>query len=644
MKKSLLSLLCVVAGVLGLSAAEVTDVLNNAGFGIGTTTNYNTYADKSFTSDAQYTAQAAGDSGTLQLRSKNSNSGIVSTVSGGKLVSVSVKWSTVKTTSSTYKLDIYGSNTAYTAPTDLYKTETAGTKLGTLAVADGDKTLTIEGDYEYIGLRSNNGALYMENISVVWETGSATTKVSRPTITPNGGEISATTEISLGCSTEGAEIWYAYVPVGTDAATVEKQKYTEPFTIPASGTVEAVAKKDGLTDSDIVSVEFTIPEEVAVATIAEAVALNDTKNIVTITGELIATFVNGQNIYVKDATGAMCIYNNTKVLSNIKAGDRLTGVTGKYTRYSAGTSGDAFIPELQDLVADKATVTAGEAVEPDVLAVEEIGADMCASFIKIENATITSNTITDETGTITLYNSFKITLTTGKAKYMTGIVLCYKGALQVAPIEIVPDETAGPVEGGKEDPYTVAKVMSMYEENNAIKQAGWVKGYIVGFISGSSATATSVMFTAEGASASNLVLADSETETDWTKVVAVQLPAGSTPRTALNLLDNPSMLGAQVKIEGSIEKYFGIAGLKSTSDYEVIKTSGVQNVNGAEAAVVKGMIGAISVTGFEGVVEVYNTLGQLVAIAPVAGNAEIPAHAGLAIVKAGDTVVKVIVK
>ena len=68
MKNSLLSLLCVVAGAFGLSAAEVTDVLTNAGFGIGQTTTYKTYADKQFSSDAVYTMQGAGDAETLQLR------------------------------------------------------------------------------------------------------------------------------------------------------------------------------------------------------------------------------------------------------------------------------------------------------------------------------------------------------------------------------------------------------------------------------------------------------------------------------------------------------------------------------------------------------------------------------------------------
>jgi hypothetical protein len=77
---------------------------------------------------------------------------------------------------------------------------------------------------------------------------------------------------------------------------------------------------------------------------------------------------------------------------------------------------------------------------------------------------------------------------------------------------------------------------------------------------------------------------------------------------------------------------------------EVADESGVEAINGASDVAIVGIVGAISVVGYEGTVEVYNTLGQLVSATPVAGNALIPARAGLVIVKAGKTVAKVIVK
>ncbi|MDE6306776.1 MAG: hypothetical protein K2L90_09340 [Muribaculaceae bacterium] len=73
--------------------------------------------------------------------------------------------------------------------------------------------------------------------------------------------------------------------------------------------------------------------------------------------------------------------------------------------------------------------------------------------------------------------------------------------------------------------------------------------------------------------------------------------------------------------------------------------AGVESVGGElDSVSVVGMTGAVTVNGFEGVVEVYNLVGQLTAKANVDGAAEIAVPAGVAIVKAGNVVAKVIVR
>ncbi|MBR8643930.1 hypothetical protein KEH51_01755 [[Brevibacterium] frigoritolerans] len=57
----------------------------------------------------------------------------------------------------------------------------------------------------------------------------------------------------------------------------------------------------------------------------------------------------------------------------------------------------------------------------------------------------------------------------------------------------------------------------------------------------------------------------------------VQLPAGSI-RTALNLVEHPELLKAQVTITGKLEKYFSVPGLKSATDFTII-TDGEQHLN-----------------------------------------------------------------
>ena len=151
-------------------ASEVVDVLDRALTGVEGT-NYASWADVSATSDAVYAGQSAGGNEAIQLRSNNSNSGVISTTSGGKLAKVTVAWNS--NTASGRTLNIYGSNSAYTAPTDLYG-DASGEKLGTIVFGTSTE-LVIEGDYAYVGLRSNSGAMYLDEIQITWTSGAAAT-------------------------------------------------------------------------------------------------------------------------------------------------------------------------------------------------------------------------------------------------------------------------------------------------------------------------------------------------------------------------------------------------------------------------------------------------------------------------------------
>ena len=113
--------------------------------------------------------------------------------------------------------------------------------------------------------------------------------------------------------------------------------------------------------------------------------------------------------------------------------------------------------------------------------------------------------------------------------------------------------------GTKADPYTCANVQSL---NNPATKA-YVTGYIVGYVNGNSLSAANVKFEAASASETEILLADNTSETDYTKVVPVQLPTGDI-RTRLNpaIADN---IGKKVIVYGSLERYFGTQGVKSTS-------------------------------------------------------------------------------
>ena len=151
------------------TTVEVTDVLTTDVLGLvaSNQTVYKNFSDIKLTSNAIYAGNAAysnENSGAIQLRSSNSNSGIVTTSSNGKVRKIVVDWHTA--TSGSRVLWVYGSNEPFTSASELYN-NTKGERIAEIKM--GDTTFEVEGDYSYIGLRSNSGAMYINSISITWE-------------------------------------------------------------------------------------------------------------------------------------------------------------------------------------------------------------------------------------------------------------------------------------------------------------------------------------------------------------------------------------------------------------------------------------------------------------------------------------------
>ena len=111
--------------------------------------------------------------------------------------------------------------------------------------------------------------------------------------------------------------------------------------------------------------------------------------------------------------------------------------------------------------------------------------------------------------------------------------------------------------------YTVAEAIAAY---TGVAKPAVVKGYIVGSIDDKSISDAN--FSSAAVLKTNLLLADNADETDITKCLAVQLPSNAV-RDALNLVDNPGNYKKYVTLTGSLEKYFGVAGLKSVTKYTI---------------------------------------------------------------------------
>lgn len=93
----------------------------------------------------------------------------------------------------------------------------------------------------------------------------------------------------------------------------------------------------------------------------------------------------------------------------------------------------------------------------------------------------------------------------------------------------------------------------------------WVSGYIVG----GNLTSASALFEPPFSSRTCILLGPRSSTKERTSCISVQLPAGEV-REALNLVDNPQLLGRKVLIQGDVvSSYYGLVGLKNCSDYKL---------------------------------------------------------------------------
>lgn len=154
-----------VSRVKYVEANSINDVMDRTWTGV-TGTKYKSWTNSN-ASGATYAGNSAGGNDAIQLRSNESTSGIVTTKYNGPsyLSSVTIKWNSNTVTGR--QLDIYGSSSPYAGPTDLYDNLSSGTLLG--SITKGTSTsLVIKGEYKYIGLRSNSGAMYLDEIVVTY--------------------------------------------------------------------------------------------------------------------------------------------------------------------------------------------------------------------------------------------------------------------------------------------------------------------------------------------------------------------------------------------------------------------------------------------------------------------------------------------
>ena len=133
-----------------------------------------------------------------------------------------------------------------------------------------------------------------------------------------------------------------------------------------------------------------------------------------------------------------------------------------------------------------------------------------------------------------------------------------KGQAEVDPSTGDPTGPTDGDAGSESKPYTVAQAIS----NQGAKDNGvyvWAEGYIVGVYSESKAPVFGADALTNGQKY-NVLVADAAD--NYATTLCVQLPAGIV-RDGVNLVDNGANLGKKLKVQGTLESYNSMAGIKN---------------------------------------------------------------------------------
>lgn len=268
-----LFLFALIASIGNLYSAEVTDVITASNLK-ATGTTYVLFSNVKVTSEASYSGQSAqtgNNTGIIQLNSKKKNSrniGIVSTVSGGLIKSVSIEVD--NSNANTYS--VYAKKTAYSAIEDLYNDPKQG---NLILESKSTGSLDVAGEYYYIGIRSKSNAVKIKKITITYVNSS----VATPTIIPNGGDVNVGDKITFATKTDGATLSYS---------TDEGKTWT-PGSEYAAATVGAlnlwVKATKGSDESAVAKATFNVVDPNAIG----SVNINITADKTAKTGELFGT-------------------------------------------------------------------------------------------------------------------------------------------------------------------------------------------------------------------------------------------------------------------------------------------------------------------------------------------------------------------
>ncbi len=304
------------------------------------------------------------------------------------------------------------------------------TDTGTLTGATGTATWVGSADNVVLTIAGNT---QFKSITVT-AVPKGGTFVAAPTITGDSPFLGTTTVTLSGA--EGTSLFYT-----TDGSqpTNASTPYSAPFDLTASATVKAVAY-DGTTASSVATKTFTAAYNATDINDFTTQGNGTVQNLMLENAKVVYANATNSNVYVKDATGALCFYNAGL---NLKTGDVLNGsVAGKLDIFNN-------LPEFVSnslTNTDRLTVTPGTPVGPNTLTISEVKSTKYISdLVQISGVKLDSVSkrlyASQGTDSVQIYDTFKIfadapVITPSENNTVTGILIIYNTTYESLPITV----------------------------------------------------------------------------------------------------------------------------------------------------------------------------------------------------------------
>ena len=254
------------------------------------------------------------------------------------------------------------------------------------------------------------------------ETIAPETKVKTPTATPaSGSTVVSDTTVTLSCKTAG--VTYLTSTDGTNWTPLTGNVFTIPNDASGTYTIQVKATKDGLDESDALSLSYTIFDTSQVSTIAVARA-GSKGTIYTVSGTV--TLISSGSVYIQDDTDGICL--RPVDTAGIERGKKITAY-GTWDEYNNLLQlNNTIILKIEDGTLPTARETL----------ISEITETLESQLIRVSGAKVTNvdgTTVTisqDEGATTTIYKCpEKENLTVGDTITVTAVVSQFKANYQL---------------------------------------------------------------------------------------------------------------------------------------------------------------------------------------------------------------------